>query len=172
MIRRGRKRPLEQRFWEKVDVRDEDECWPWLGGTNTKGYGTVFLFVREDRRSVYNTSNRIAYELTYGPLPEGLCACHTCDNPPCCNPKHLFAGTHMDNTIDKVNKGRARNGVTCGERNHLAKLTWEKVDRIRALDRAGVSRREIGELSGVTDKMVGYIVRGVYWREENRPTGV
>jgi len=99
-------KPLSERFWAKVDRRGLDECWEWQGSRTGRGrYGNVKV------DSYTNApSHRVAWELTNGPVPEELCVCHRCDNPPCCNPAHLFLGTHQDNMIDKVAKGRQSRG--------------------------------------------------------------
>jgi len=96
------KRPLEERFWEKVDVRGPDECWPWTRKHNPKGYGQF-------RKDKMVQAHRMAWELTNGPIPDGLDVLHTCDNPPCCNPHHLFLGTNDDNMRDMNSKGRHGN---------------------------------------------------------------
>lgn len=85
----GRRKCLHERFWSKVDVQGEDECWPWTAKCNRYGYGEFNL--DGVRRSVQ--AYVVAYELTYGmilPLAD-LCVLHRCDNPPCCNPGHLWA---------------------------------------------------------------------------------
>lgn len=100
-------RPLEtvaERFWAKVDrSAGADACWPWTSGLTEDGYGQFAGPAGERLRA-----HRVAYELTHGALPPGLFACHGCDNRPCCNPKHLFAGTAKDNYQDSLVKGRAR----------------------------------------------------------------
>lgn len=93
----GRK-PLEIKFWKKVDRRGPDECWKWTGAINQAGYGAFGN----------NHAHRTSYEITYGPIPDGLFILHKCDNPPCVNPNHLFVGTHQDNMRDMISKGRAR----------------------------------------------------------------
>lgn len=95
-----RKGSLASRFWALVSVSDPEECWPWLGTRVGVGYGRVQV----DR--VRTVAHRVAYELAVGPIPEGLLVLHRCDNPPCCNPKHLFVGTSSDNAQDALAKGR------------------------------------------------------------------
>lgn len=98
-----------KRFWKQVDKNGPilghniglGTCWLWTGSHNNKGYGT-FLIPR--RRYFY--AHRCSYALTYGFTPMDLMACHHCDNPPCCNPSHIFLGTLQDNVKDAKDKGR------------------------------------------------------------------
>jgi len=90
------------RFWSKVDMSaGPDGCWPWLAGRFPRGYGVFAL-----RPFGSFVSSRLAYQLAYGDLSSDLLVCHECDNPPCCNPAHLFQGTHSDNMQDMLSKGR------------------------------------------------------------------
>lgn len=95
-------RPLADRFWEKVDRRGPDECWPWMGVRTSNGYGQLW-YARRHRPATH-----IALALDGRPVPKGMAACHHCDNPPCLNPAHLFVGTNSDNMRDMVAKGRDR----------------------------------------------------------------
>ncbi len=125
-------------------VPNENGCLIWMGAKSGKGYGLVSLFGRNFRAS------RIALSVARGELLGSL---HTCDNPPCCNPAHLFAGTKLDNHRDAVAKGRQTIGVAGiqkwrGESHGRAKLTEASVREIRAL--LGVkSKAEIGRAFGV-----------------------
>ncbi len=95
---------LEGRFWSKVDRSGgESACWPWIAGRDKDGYGK-FRLGRHGKHS--GRAHRLAYELVKGPVGDGMEVCHSCDNPPCCNPAHLFPGTTMDNSLDKISKGR------------------------------------------------------------------
>lgn len=98
-----RAKTVEERFWEKVEVGAEDECWPWRSTAESGTYGNFQVV-----RGQCTTSSRVAWSLTSGPIPEGMFVCHQCDYPPCCNPAHLFLGTAADNMADKHRKGRQR----------------------------------------------------------------
>ena len=96
-------------FWKKVDVKSETECWNWKG--HSQRYGRL-IYQREEIKA-----HRLAYRLTYGKFDDSLCILHPCDNPLCCNPKHLFIGTQDDNMKDMVAKGRSNHPI--GERNPM-----------------------------------------------------
>lgn len=102
------KRPLAERFWRKVDK--SGECWVWTGCRHVAGYGRFNTQDAQWSGVVY--AHRMAWELTHGPIPPGLHVLHRCDNPPCCNPEHLWLGTNADNHADKVQKGRLVNPLT------------------------------------------------------------
>ena len=137
------------RFWAKVDVRGPDECWPWIAYTDKYGYGTFGI------NGTIFLVHRISMALD-GRDPIGLCALHTCDNPPCCNPSHLFAGSDADNVADKVHKGRQAKGRA----NAAAKLTANEVASIK-ID--GRLQRIIAAEYGVGQSTISNIKRGVYW---------
>jgi len=119
--------PLAVRFWRHVDKRGPDECWPWTGGHTRKGYG-----VFHDVPNHQTTAHRMAWQLANGrPVPDGLEVCHRCDNPPCCNPTHLWIGTVRDNALDMVAKGRQNIGDRRGEKCGNSILTNAEVVAIR-----------------------------------------
>lgn len=93
------------RFWDKVCFGQPDACWEWAGARKgSQGYGEFGV------NRMPATAHRVAWELTHGPIPDGLFVLHRCDNPPCCNPAHLFLGTHQDNMADRDAKGRVAHG--------------------------------------------------------------
>ena len=112
----------EELFWEKVSKSDDDDgCWEWTGATRGKDdlqYGVAW----DGERKV--GAHRYSYELRHGTIPpggdvRGMCVCHTCDNPLCVNPDHLFLGTHLDNMKDKVKKNRTTSAKTHCKRGHI-----------------------------------------------------
>lgn len=94
-----------KRFWDNVDKQGPDDCWEWIATRSDKGYPLFHLGMKK-----YRTATRIAWEIENKiPFPKKLLACHRCDNPPCVNPAHIWAGTHSDNTWDSVLKNRWSN---------------------------------------------------------------
>ena len=143
----------EARFWSQVDKSPHPKgCWIWTGAkARFGGYGRFFA-------SGWHGAHRFAWELKHGPIPDKLLACHTCDNPPCCNPDHIFLGTHLDNFADMRAKGRSAKGdknhtrqhpeTVRGERNPNAKLTAIQVAEIRAAYQGDGRKTKVGGLHG------------------------
>ncbi len=98
--RRGAYPPLEERFRSRVDVKGPDDCWEWTAGKIPGGYGAVW----DNSIGRHRHAHRLAWELANGPIPDGLWVLHRCDNPPCCNPAHLWLGTQHDNDMDRTHK--------------------------------------------------------------------
>lgn len=113
----------KNRFENKFEVKGESECWLWEASTFPNGYGQ-FLFEGKS-----HGAHRISFLMYSGIIPDGLQVCHSCDNPPCVNPSHLFLGTNQDNCQDKKDKGRTHK--IFGEDNGNYKLTDEDVINIR-----------------------------------------
>jgi hypothetical protein len=91
-------RSVEDRFWEKADT--SGECWEWTAGKFNTGYGQFSV------DGAPQLAHRFSYEMHYGKISDGLHVLHTCDNPPCVNPEHLWLGTQADNNEDRDKKGR------------------------------------------------------------------
>lgn len=94
--------PMEDRFWAKVDRRGDDECWPWLGGLGCRGYGKIAI--PGPKGSI--RAHRYSAMLHFGMFDSRLLVCHTCDNPACVNPSHLFLDDALGNNRDREDKGR------------------------------------------------------------------
>lgn len=158
------KRPLglppEQRFWEKVDRRGQDECWPWLGGRGPAGHGWFSV------KSVDILAHRWLWRHLHGPIPEGLVVRHSCDNPPCCNPAHLLIGTQLDNITDRETRGRTAKGSS----HYRAKLTESDVREIREGLRGGVSRTALAQHFGVSRATIRQVGTGQSWKHVNDVT--
>lgn len=129
-------------------------CIEWQGARDRGGYGTL----RSGKRD--HKAHRFAYEKAFGPIPSGMLVCHTCDNPPCCNPEHLFLGTPKENSADCVIKGRQ----TRGERQGNAKITDHIVCMIMDMYRGGKSQQAIADNFGVHQTTISKIVRGIAWK--------
>ncbi len=148
--------PLSVRFWRAVEKKRPNDCWEWMGSRHYKGYGEIALSHKGKTKS-----HRVAWALTNGEIPEGMVVCHSCDNPPCCNPDHLFLGTHKTNKHDSQEKGRH----AFGERSGMAKLTESEVKKIRAIDKTGTrTRLSLASQFGISGRMVTSICRYDNWK--------
>lgn len=145
----GDSNKLFSRFMEKVNKTES--CWIWMGSKHPRGYG---CFCGGNTA----TAHRYSYEHFVGPIPDGLCVCHKCDNPSCVNPDHLFVGTHTDNMLDKMAKGRGNHLV--GSKHPKSKLSEADVLAIRADVRKQI---EIAAAFGIKQAQVSEIKRRVAW---------
>jgi hypothetical protein len=144
---------VKERFWSKVNVRGPAECWEWTAGQHSWGYGTFHVGGKRVK------AHRYSWALHYGPIPDGLCVCHRCDNPSCVNPGHLFLGTHAANMADAARKGR----VHMGEDNGTALLTENEVLEIVERCRAGETVMEVANDYGVSSGCIYSLIRGDSW---------
>lgn len=156
------RKPVEERYWPKVDRSGgPDACWPWTAHRMKSGYG-LFAVPNGTSYAAPHLAHRVSWALVNGPIPDGLFVCHSCDNPPCCNPSHLFLGTPQDNARDMQAKGRAV--IRRGESATMAKLTTEQAREVRRRARAGESPTRLGDEFGVSDTLVQRIRDGLAWR--------
>jgi len=92
---------IEQAFWNRVDKRGPEDCWPWTGSATRTGYGRLY------HRGKTWVATRLSWQIANNAdWPQGLIACHACDNPPCVNPAHIWPGSYRDNQMDSIAKGR------------------------------------------------------------------
>lgn len=130
-------------------------CWLWTGGLDKDGYGVTWMNRKSER------AHRVAWELANKQnVPNGMKVLHTCDNPTCCQPLHLFLGTDKDNMRDKTTKGRQAQGHKIG----VSRLTADQVKTIRERYAKGEKQSQIAREYGVTQSAIYYIVRGKVWR--------
>lgn len=152
-----------KRFWKKIAVRSEDECWEWHGKTIGIGYGAMGV----GGRTI--SATRLAYFLYTGVDPYPFSVLHSCDNPRCCNGNHLRVGTQADNGKDMKDRGRTTKGRTLpcvsGSKNPSAKLTELQVREIKSgySARRGV-RAALARQYGVTWTVIDIIVKGRGWK--------
>jgi hypothetical protein len=144
-------------FWERVDKGADSGCWVWTGTIFKRGgYGCAYV------NGVRTTAHREAWRLTYGDIPPGMFVCHHCDNRPCCNPAHLFLGTHADNMADMRAKGRAPRN-TGG-----ARLTAEQASEIRRRLGQGEIGSRLAAEYGVGPMAVSRIKHQQSWKAISR----
>jgi hypothetical protein len=151
----------EGRFWAKV--RKTDDCWVWIASRLPDGYGCFWNGEYRPSGAPHITrAHRWAYQQFVGPIAEELEVCHTCDNPACVRPAHLFLGTHYDNMADSSAKGRQ--GVNKRQRNGRAKVTAEQVAEIRSRStgRHG-EQTELAREYGITQATVSKIIKRQIW---------
>lgn len=149
---------MKRRFWDKVKIAGEDECWVWLASTN----GTYGQFAIKRRRTRV-LAHRLSWELGNGKrVPKGMYVSHSCDNPLCVNPRHLFLATPRENSQDMIAKGRT-NGP-CGERCAHAKLSWNQVRDIRKRRASGETTSRLARDFNTSRGQISKIARGTQWK--------
>jgi hypothetical protein len=152
----------ECRFWSKVDKRGDDECWPWTGARLPFGHGQFNVDGNRGGKSV--AAHRVAFELNTGvPVRKlkrkkwgDLYVCHTCDNPSCVNPKHLYLGSHATNMHDMNSRGRH------GRAGPEKRYSESDVAAVLELRAAGYSQDKIAWLTGIPQTTVSVMLRGKY----------
>lgn len=161
---------LETRFWGKA-VKGAG-CWEWTGDRHPFGYGKMIVAGRK------RLAHRLAWELTHGPIPEGLQVCHHCDNPPCVRPDHLFLGTPADNSADMWRKGRGSKPPSHLGRKlsveriqaialRTRKLNPEQVRDIREAVAAGATRTALAKRYAVDRTTISNVVKGRHYPLES-----
>jgi hypothetical protein len=146
------RKPLEIRFWDKVNRRGQDECWYWKGAKNKKGYGLIGA--GGDHGKLLKAS-RVSWIINNGPIPEGMFICHHCDIPSCVNPKHLFIGTAQTNLDDASMKNRMAHKLKEGD-----------VFDIRKLLSDGAPQQEIASKYGVSNATICKIKYRTTWKNK------
>lgn len=151
---------LEDRFMKYVQKSDDpDGCWEWIGCKNSDGYGSFKI-----NNKTYS-SHRVSYALFIGDIPDRMLVCHSCDNPNCVNPAHLWLGTNKDNVTDMYNKGRQSHvGAPKGENHWSHKLTEQKIYQIHKMIEQGHAQRKIAKMFEISESTVSYIKSNLRWK--------
>ena len=142
-------------FWDRIDK--SDDCWEWSGYRDKDGYGRLWI------NGEAWGAHRLSWAIANGTIPEELHVCHTCDNPSCVNTAHLFIGTHKDNALDAVRKGRW--ATRKGEANGQSKLTEQQVLAIREEyeNMPNKNQSALARKWGITQHMVHFVVTRKSW---------
>jgi hypothetical protein len=151
-------RNTEADYWNKVDIGQPDECWPWVGGTFLNGYGQFNYDLKTQ------LTHRLALKFAGVHLPDDRLACHRCDNPSCCNPFHLFVGTHADNNADMRAKGRGSKPPTSKRKGILHPLAKLNEDQVLAIRAFSGTHRQAGEAFGVSEFTAKSIRQRQSWK--------
>ena len=138
---------VKKKLLNHIEI-NEKGCWLWKMACSNRNYGVI----RVNGKNLY--SHRISWQVFNGNIPKGLCVLHKCDVRNCVNPNHLFLGTDKDNVDDMDRKGRRVNKPSFGQNHPNAKLTNEKVKKIKLLIEEGVSQREIAHRFSISQTAV------------------
>lgn len=175
----GRKKlSLEERFWKRVEKLPSG-CWEWSGARTWSNYGLISGYGSPGGMKAH----RASWIVHNGPIPEGMFVCHKCDNPPCCNPDHLFLGTPKENTHDAIQKGRMckpeKMRVTAlkynirGEKHCCAKLTDLDALVIKnCATKRGVRTKDLAEWFRISESTICDIKAGRTWKHVGVANGI
>jgi len=154
------RRPVAERFWEKVHKQDgDDACWLWTAALYSNGYGHFTISKTE-----HVLAHRYSYLLANGTIDPTLKVLHSCDDPKCVNPSHLSQGTQQKNMADMHERQRGRKNYVRGEKAPSAKLSAEQTREIRErYGKGGVTYAELAAEFGVAKTTIGALVRGQTW---------
>lgn len=145
---KGKHGTVAERFWHYVEKSGADECWLWTGNRDKDGYGSIRTPETQLR------AHRVSYKIhNPGDCIEGLVVRHRCNNPPCVNPAHLLAGTHLDNMADRMEAGH----FYVNEDHPNTKYSNEVVAQVRA---ASGTHEEVAARFGMSTSQAGNIRRG------------
>lgn len=156
-------------LWELYEAKftklGPDECWPWQAKSRDKdGYGIFSYREKGSKTSTTVRATRWAWKELYGSLPDDQFVCHTCDNPPCQNPRHWFLGFPAQNTADMVAKARHKPGLKPGEEHYRSRLTWDQVDEMRRLHASGEwTHQALADRFDIGRRAVSRIVNNERW---------
>lgn len=153
---------LRTRFDASYTPEPMSGCWLWTSSYTSNGYGEISIGGRSNREVL--RAHRLSWAIFRGPIPEGMLVCHKCDNPPCCNPDHLFLGTQSDNMRDMVRKGRNSGVRAKGENNGASKLTEAQISEMRSLYNTCWTQAEIARRFGVGTGTVSNVVNRKVWK--------
>ena len=153
---------MKKRLIRYVDKRGKNECWPWTGGRSEKGYGQLHQTLKpgitdnRHKRQRHWRAHRAYLVFVMGKkVPDDAHVCHTCDNPPCCNPRHLVIADRKWNVRDMILKDRrARSKLTVRQMNAIKKSLKHHI----------ISRPEVRDRFGISDEVVRRIVKGEHWK--------
>lgn len=149
---------LAERLWRRVERRGDDDCWEWQGNRLPSGYGVIG---RGGRGNGSILTHRAAYEVACEPIPDGMIVLHSCDNPPCCNPKHLSIGTYADNSQDMLAKKRNAYVAHRGSENGYARINPDIVRYIRTQSHR--PRTDVAKELGISPCTVRDVLFGRSW---------
>lgn len=153
------RKTIEERFWEKVYIRGNDECWEWQASKDKDGYG----WFRVDGKTLL--SHRAGWEMHNNKkIPNGLCVMHSCDNPSCVNPKHLSLATQQKNIDDMVMKGRSLRGVKREGAGRPKLITKQVLQMIKMWATGEYTKKELSNIFNVSVTTVYSIIAGKTWK--------